>query len=65
MESEKHLDFLQYCLHRNVPIQESAMHINWMKMLDWADEHAIAGIICKRPLLHKVACKLSILTSCI
>ncbi len=41
----KDTDFLQYCLHDDMPIPESAMHIDWMKMMGRADSQGVSGVI--------------------
>ena len=37
--------FLRYSLNVGTPLPESARHIDWMQMLEWAEQQAIVGII--------------------
>ena len=41
----KDTDFLQYCLHDDMRIPESAGRIDWMKMMGVADSQGISGVI--------------------
>jgi len=40
-----YLEFLRYCLDDRSPLPESARHIDWMQMLEWAERQAVVGII--------------------
>ena len=42
---EKYLDVLRYSLNDSRSLPESAKGIDWMKMLAWAEEQAIVGVI--------------------
>ena len=44
-EMKKSLEFLRYCLNNGVEIPKSAVRINWMRMMAWAESQAIVGII--------------------
>lgn len=39
------LEFLRYCLDEKLPLPDSSNKINWMQMMDCAEEQAIVGII--------------------
>ena len=45
MKGKKYLEFLRYCLDETLPLPESSSKINWMRMMDWAEEQAIVGVI--------------------
>lgn len=44
-EGMVYLEFLRYCLNEALPLPESASMIDWEKMMDWAEQQAIVGII--------------------
>ena len=41
----EYIKFLQYCLDESKSLPESARSIEWMQMMDWAEQQAIVGII--------------------
>ena len=45
MKEKKYLEFLRYCLDDTLSIPESSSEINWMEMMDWAEQQAIVGVI--------------------
>ena len=45
MRRNTYLEFLRYCLDETLPLPESSCKIDWMKMMDWAEEQSIVGII--------------------
>lgn len=42
---EIYQEFLRYCLNDGSPLPASAQDIDWMRMMDWAEQQAIVGII--------------------
>ena len=42
---DRYIEFLQFCLHGDRPLPESAKGIDWRGMKAWAESQAIAGIV--------------------
>ena len=40
-----YLEFLQFCLDESHTLPESAKSIDWMQLMDWAEQQAVVGII--------------------
>ena len=40
-----YLDFLRYCLHPAGTLPETVHSIDWMDMMDWAEQQAIVGVV--------------------
>ena len=45
MRERIYLEFLRYCLDGTSTLPESSNKINWMEMIDWAESHAIVGVV--------------------
>ena len=45
MNTNIFLEFLRYCIHEDCALPQSAKGIDWMRMMDWAEQQAIVGII--------------------
>lgn len=40
-----YLEFLRYCLDDRLPLPKNSRDIDWMQMMEWAEQQAIVGVI--------------------
>ena len=42
---EVNLDFLRYCINPKIPLPDNVHSIDWKRMMGWAEQQAIVGVI--------------------
>ena len=45
MEGDNYIEFLRYCLDETLPLPESAGKLDWMHLMQWAEQQAVVGVI--------------------